>query len=558
LVAESAPVPSPALAGAAATLAVLPAVGFLETSCAGPPVFRLMLDPLSHAIPVGVARMSRNAKNALAGRCRNRGRKATPACRTSLILVSALLAATLPLRVEAQTPANPADQPASNGPNPPVSSTPGAAPAEGTTNNIWQRDTLTGNWDGLRSALEAAGVKFGLQEQSELWGNLTGGLKQGAVYDGLTTASVSFDLGKLVGWQGATFFVDAYQIHGRGPSGNLVGNLQLVSNIEATRDTKLYMLWLEQKLLDGRLTIRLGQEGANDQMMITQYGALFLNSSFGFPGLPAADLPQGGPNYPMATPFVRVQFQPTDRITLVGAVFNGEPAPEGTGDPQLRDKGGIAFRLNDHALAFGELWYSPDPDAAGTGLPTTYKLGFWYDSGHFSDQVYDTNGLPLASPASNGIPRSYSPDYAVYGIVDQKVWKKPGSKQQGIGVFLQVMGAPAQFNMSNLFIEAGMNWLGPFAGRENDTFGLGVSYLGISPATRRYGNDVIVFTGAGSPYASNETVIEATYLYQACPWLALQPDVQVVVNPGAGIPSTLSKTPLNNDVIAGVRATIVF
>jgi porin len=53
-------------------------------------------------------------------------------------------------------------------------------------------------------------------------------------------------------------------------------------------------------------------------------------------------------------------------------------------------------------------------------------------------------------------------------------------------------------------------------------------------------------------------VIEATYLYPATPWLALQPDVQVVVNPGAGIPGTASSKPLKNAAIAGVRATITF
>jgi porin len=387
---------------------------------------------------------------------------------------------------------------------------------------------------------------------------MAGGLRQGAVYDGLTTLSVSLNLEKLVGWTGATFFVDAYQIHGRGPSANLVGNLQIVSNIEATRDTKLYQLWLEQKLLDGRLTVRIGQEGANDQMMITQYGALFLNSSFGFPGLPAADLASGGPNYPMATPFVRAQYQATDRITLVGAVFNGDPAPPGTGDPQLRDAGGTAFRLNDHALAFGELWYSINQGDRATGLPGTYKLGAWYDSGHFADQRYATDGLPLADPASTGIPLGRSTGFAVYGIVDQMVWQEPDTKGQGIGVFLQVMGAPDAFNQSNLFIEGGMNWMGPFGGRDRDVFGLGVSYLGISPATRGYGSDVVFFTGSGSPYRSNETVIEATYLYQAATWWALQPDLQVVVNPGAGIPSAASSKPLKDAVIAGLRITITF
>jgi porin len=425
----------------------------------------------------------------------------------------------------------------------------------GLAGSLWDRSKLTGDWGGLRTSLQDVGVTFGLQEQSEVWGNLSGGLRQGAVYNGLTTGSLLLDLDKLFGWTGATFFVDAYQIHGRGPSANLVGNLQLVSNIEATRDTKLYMLWLQQELLDGHLTIRIGQEGANDQMMITSYGALFLNSSFGFPGLPAADLPSGGPNYPMATPFVRIQYDATDKLTLVAAVYNGDPAPPGAGDPQLRDKGGTAFRLNDHALAFGELWYSINQDS---GLPGTYKLGGWYDSGNFSNQLYATNGLSLANPLSSGVALRHPGDFALYGIVDQMVWKAADTEDQGIGLFLLVMGAPGGYNVSNLFIEGGMNWKGPFKGRDSDVFGLGFAYLGISPAARQFSRDVVSFTGVGSPYSTNETVIEATYLAQVAPWLTLQPDAQFVFNPGAGIPSSSSVRPLKDAFIVGVRVAVNF
>ena len=450
---------------------------------------------------------------------------------------------------------NPADHSASEDS---VATQPGDTSGSEEPKSFWERDTLTGDWGGVRSRLEDSGIKFGLEEQSEVWANAFGGLRGGAVYDGLTTARVTVDLDKLLGWTGATFYVNAFQIHGQGPSANLVGNMQIVSNIEATNDTKLYNLWLEQNLLGDKLNIRIGQEGANDEMMITQYGALFLNSSFGFPGLPAADLPSGGPNYPMATPFIRAKYQVTDQFTLVGAVFNGDPAPPGRGDPQLRDKGGIAFRLNDHVLAFAELWYNINHDPHDAGLPGTYKLGAWYSSSRFSDQLLDTTGLSLANPSSSGIPRGHSSGYAIYGIVDQMIWRRAGTTDHGIGVFLQIMGAPGDYNVSNLFVETGLNWKAPFENRENDIFGLGVSYLGISPAARRFGADVVVFTGQGSPYRSNETVVEATYSYQVAPWLTLQPDAQFVINPGAGIPNSASSVPLKNAFIVGVRATIEF
>lgn len=423
---------------------------------------------------------------------------------------------------------------------------------------FWQQDTLTGNWDGLRTKLVDSGVTFGLQEQSEVWGNLMGGLRRGTVYDGLTTASLLIDLDKLAGWSGATFFVNALQIHGRGPSVYLVGNMQFVSNIEATPATELYDLWLEQSLLSGRLNIRIGQEGANDEMMIADDAALFLNSSFGFPALPATDLPDGGPNYPLATPFVRVKYLASDAITLVGAAYNGDPAPPGSGDPQLRDAGGTAFQLNGHALLIAELWYSRNKASDAKGLPGIYKLGAWFDSARFADVLFDNTGLSLANPASSGVPRQHPHDYALYGIADQTVWRGAGEAGQAVALFLQVMAAPGDRNLSNLFVEAGVNWKAPFAGRNNDVFGLAVAYEGIGAAARRYSSDLVYFSGSGMPYARNETVLEATYEYQVAQWWVLQPDVQYVINPGAGIPPSPGARKLTDAFVIGVRATLTF
>jgi porin len=427
-----------------------------------------------------------------------------------------------------------------------------------SSDNIWQRDHLTGSWNGMRTSLEAAGITLGLQEQEEVWMNMSGGLRRGAAYDGLTMASVKLDLDKLIGWRGTTFFVNAYQIHGSGPTRNLTGNIQLVSNIEATADTKLYQLWIEKTLFDGRLSIRVGQGGVNDEMMISTNSALFMNSSLGLPGLSTVDMPSGGPDYPMATPFARVQIKPSDQVTVFAGIFNGDPVPPGIGDPQLRDKGGVAFRTNDHVLAAAELWYAinQEPDAAG--LPGTYKIGAWIHSGHFADQLRDTNGISLANPASSGIPADHSPDFALYGIVDQTIWQNPASQKRSIAGFLHVIGAPAEFNFSHFFVAAGLNWIGPFASRENDILGIAVAYLGISPARRRFGNDVAYLSGQGSPVLGNETVLEATWQIAMTPWWMLQPDLQIILNPGAGMSSAGITRPLKQAVIGGLRTIITF
>lgn len=417
---------------------------------------------------------------------------------------------------------------------------------------------LLGDWGGQRTKLHDSGIDFQLQEQSEVWADLTGGRKRGAVYDGLLTASVKLDLDRLVSWTGASFYASANQIHGRGPSANLVGNEQLVSGLEATRDTKLYDLWIEQGVFDGRLSVRIGQEGINDEFMISQYATLFVNSSFGFPALTALDLPSGGANYPLATPFARVRYQASDPLTLLGGVYNGDPAPSGPGDPQLRDAGGTAFRLDDHTFWVGEAQYST---GQGKGdLPGIYKLGAWYSTSPFADRRFDTSGLLLASPASTRVPRTHSPGYGVYGIVDQMIWRpgdvKGDDDTRGLAAFGEVMAAPGSFNLSDLSFYGGLNWKGMLPGRADDVAGLAVAYIGLSAAAHAHGTDLIAFTGRGQPFADSETVIEATYSYKVNGWLTLQPDAQYVLHPNAGMP--VNGRVLKDAVVVAARATVTF
>ena len=406
-----------------------------------------------------------------------------------------------------------------------------------------------------RKRLKELGISFSVHERSEVWANTTGGGKQGTSYNGLTTAKVDVNLETLTGgaWAGGEFYASGFEIHGHGPSRSLVGNNQLVSNIEATPSVKLYDLWYDQTLLDKKVSIRFGQEGANDEVMTTAYSGLFINSSFGFPGIPAAVLPEGGPNYPLAAPFVRGLYFLSDTVTLLAAAYTDDPAPPG-GNPQVRDRNGTDFRLNGHKIGFGEVWYSPDTDASAN-LPTTYKLGAWYANGQFADQRFDNAGGLLASPTSTGVAQPHAGDWALYGIVDQKIWTNPQSKDRGVGVFAQVMGSPGGRNVSNLFIETGMNWYGPFDSRTDDVFGVAMSYLGISQSARQYSNDLIAFGQATRGYASNETVIEATYSAPITGWLTLQPDVQYVINPNFGQPNNFGPGPFPNALVIGLRAT---
>jgi porin len=187
-----------------------------------------------------------------------------------------------------------------------------------------------------------------------------------------------------------------------------------VSGIEAPPSTRLFNLWVEQKI-GGDVNLRLGQFSAAQEFLVSQTAAFFVNATFGWPMLPAQDLPSGGPSYPEATPGVRMTLTPTDQLTLRAAIFNGDPAGPGSGNPVDRDPYGLAFRLRDPPLLIAEVAYAWNQDksslqgnphqegsvrpatrAQTQELPGTIKFGASMHTGQFADQRFDSLGGLLA------------------------------------------------------------------------------------------------------------------------------------------------------------------
>jgi porin len=432
--------------------------------------------------------------------------------------------------------------------------------------DLWQRATLLGDWGGLRSVLADHGITVTLNETAETLGNVTGGVKTGAIFEGRLTAALGIDLDKAVGWPGGSFYVDAYQIHGRGVSANNLHNLLTVSSIEADRATRLHELYLEQKFLGDTASLRLGLLAADDEFIVSQYGGNFLNAMFGWPGLPSNDLLPAGPNYPFATPGVRVKFGSSAGWTFLAAALNSNPAGPATSgnrnpNPQLRDPSGTSFNFNSDLFAIAEVQYAITPDKDAPGLPATYKVGAWYDSGKFADQRFDMAGLSLANPASNGIPRNHVNDFSLYGMIDQMIWRRPGTADRGVAAFLRLTGAPDDRNLIAFFADAGISLLGPFEGRDDDIVALGIAYDRISSAVRSLDRDFATLAGAPRPIRDYEAVLELTYQAQITPWWQLQPDFEYVFHPGANTPNPndlTGRTPIKDAAVFGLRTIISF
>lgn len=394
-----------------------------------------------------------------------------------------------------------------------------------------------GDPGGVRSALGRRGITFGVNYIGEVLGTVSGGVDRNGYYDGRLEVAIAADMEKLIGWRGLSFFANGYQIHGESISGESLGVLMPVSFIEANPGTRLFELWFEQRLLDDRLSVRFGQLAADSEFILSDGGGAFINGTFGWPSITAEAMPNGGPAYPLATPGVRVAFQPTDQLTLMAAVYNGDPAGScESDDAQVCNKHGLNFRVSDPALTMFEGAYSYRLG----GLPGTVKLGGWHNEGEFE-------GLLSGSILNN--------DHGLYAILDQMVYAfSGGDAPQGVSVFARVIGAPENRNLVDMYWEAGVTVTGMMASRPNDILGIGFAYTDISDDVRAaqvLNGDAVVM--------DYEAVLEVSYTAEIVPGFTIQPDFQYFWNPGGNVPDPddpTGTTALKDAAVLGVRSTI--
>ncbi|HEX7907534.1 MAG TPA: carbohydrate porin [Paraburkholderia sp.] len=429
---------------------------------------------------------------------------------------------------------------------------------------FWDRSNLFGDMGGLRPRLGNYGVTFNLSETSEYLNNLSGGTKRGGAYDGLTQFGLVVDTSKALGLPGGTFNVSGLQIHGTNLTQRNLQTLQTATGIEADATTRLWELWYQQTLFGGKADVKIGQQSLDQEFMTSQYAATFMNATFGWPVLPSTDMPAGGPAYPLSSLGLRVRATPADSWTVLAGVFDGNPSGNGIGDSQKLNAHGTNFNLHDSALFIGEVQYAINQppanpsDAKPAGLPGTYKLGFWYNTGNFADQQFDNTGLSLANPASTGVPRSHRGDYSFYAVADQMVWRAGPDSPQSLGVFARIMGAPGDRNLVDLGMNVGVTLKAPFKGRDNDAVGLAVGYAKIGSHAQNLASDTASFT-PGYPSRSAETILEATYQYQVTPWWQMQADFQYAFRPAGGIPNPENPSQrIGNEAIVGIRTVVAF
>ena len=391
---------------------------------------------------------------------------------------------------------------------------------------------------GFRTRVADKGITFNTQYVAEIWGNPTGGVSSGTVYTGLMTLQGNVDLQKLVGWPGASFSTRWYWLSGQDLSAEHVGNIFPVSSISGYNTFRLNELWLQQNFLGDRISIRVGQLGADSEFYLSTHAIVFLNATFSWSPSLFTNIPNGGPAYPMGTPAIQLALTPVNWLNYHGAIFQGNPFAQNV------NRYGFRWDLSSSNGYFSihELAFRLNQESGSSGLPGTFKIGGWFDT------------------APNPNANSTQPwNYGFYFVADQMLYQVADSNfapvsdnkgqsttaasptNKGLGIFTHLGLSPQTSSFINFYIDGGLTYKGLIPTRDNDVLGMAVAYGHLS------------HSALNNERRSNpgyEIVLETTYQIELTPWLSLQPDLQYVIHP--------SGTNIANALVLGARTTVSF
>jgi porin len=359
----------------------------------------------------------------------------------------------------------------------------------------------------------------------EVFSGLKGGFSRGSDYLDKKDLTIQFDLESLFGLQASSVWIHGMSVNG-GSISALVGDHQGLSNIEAMATTKIFEAWFQQILLEGTLSLRVGLYDLNSEFDFIDTAQLFLNSSHGI-GPEFAQSGLNGPSiFPSTSLAVRAELSLAAGLTVRSALLDGLP---GDSNPTESDR-----PVGQGVLAVAELEYSSVGSEELPGEFTKYALGGWIYSGRFDELT-----------ATGAQRNEASGNFGVYGLLERPLLCRRGSDRPCLRTFLRAGVANAHFNQFQGYLGAGLVYTGLVGRRPQDQIGLAVASALTGVPYRSQQKQL------GQSTDSHETVLELTYRAQILPFLALQPNLQYVFNPG-------TSGSHENALVVGTRFEIIF
>jgi len=321
--------------------------------------------------------------------------------------------------------------------------------------------------------------------------NVSGGISTGGRYLDNLDLLLSLDLRDAFGTGRGTVFLHGLYNNSATFADELVGDLQVASNIDAPYGVRLFEAWYE--IQQGAWSLRSGLYDLNSEFDAHVTGSLFLNSSHGI-GAELAQTGENGPSiFPISSLALRAAWQ-NDNLAVRLAVLDGVP-----GDTDRPSSNKVHLSSDDGALVVLEI-------DANVGINTRLWAGHWKYMGSFDHLIFDH--------------RSNDNDGWYLGAERNFEWTG-----RTASAFVRYGTANADLNRLENYFGAGVVVQAPFARRPDDQLGI-----------------AIASAGAGDPYldalsprgrasGKHETIWELTYRATVNEHLVVQPDIQFVKNP---------------------------
>jgi porin len=339
-------------------------------------------------------------------------------------------------------------------------------------------------------------IEYSIDIVTESMTNITGGLKQGTVFNGLVQTGMDISLGTSL------IRGNILLLSGENPS-EYIGDGFGASNLYGYNSLRLYEIWFEQRFLKNKWSIRIGSLLADTEFSVNDLGGLFFNSAFGWPAYISGNTLNTGPAFFVTAPGIRIRYRTDNHSTWQAGIYDGDPFDhlEGNGKTTAH---GIHWELSNDQGIFSIGEYGK---ALGNNDAGNVKIGFWNYSNWGMDENNSTSGVYFSS---------------------QFLWSLL-QNQKEIGVFLR--GGISTSGNTHLYykmaVDGGIQLINPFPWLNNDIIGVGLAYANIADGQLHYltENNKYIFM-------DYEMAIEASLQFKIFPWLLVQPDFQMIFHPG--------------------------
>lgn len=354
---------------------------------------------------------------------------------------------------------------------------------------------LSGDWGGLRSTLLDKGFTFEAVYKGDAYRSFNKELGNRSGYLDNIDLRARVDGEKTLGVKGLRFLAYGLGNHGDKPS-LTVGDAQGTSNIETPYNTfKLYELYADQILWDGKTSFLLGLHDLNTEFYVTDSAGIFRNSSFGV-GKELAQSGQNGPSiFPETSLAFRVKINPTPDFYWQTGIFDAIP-----GNPPAHYGTQLSLKASDGLLLVNEMGYTRANNESASLPVSKYALGMW----------------SFTSPFDRADGSGSTAHYGYYFMVDQYLTSSlSGFFRQGWSI--GDISGKAFASCTSL----GINYRGLIPTRAQDRLGVATTVATTNDTARAAGAQ------------KQETAIEVVYRAEVYNGVALIPDYQYVINPGA-------------------------